>query len=112
MSTLRADLEYLTQLGGKLHELAGKVDGPFGEFDTRLAQPGGRLSSVQEASDINDQIIDRMLCPALRERLSEVGDVMISIANEYRDKDDSAAEAVATALKNAAGVWTSEETSA
>ncbi|MCQ4121660.1 hypothetical protein [Rhodococcus tibetensis] len=110
MGTLKADLDELERLGAVLHGLAeeagtlrvGPAAGPF------MSSPGGVMSSVLEACSITGDLIEGSLVPALEERLAETGDVMIYVAQEYRNQDDASADQFVAAYTDATGDWNAE----
>ncbi|MFE5707494.1 hypothetical protein [Rhodococcus koreensis] len=110
MGTLKADLEQLDKLGGTLRALADEAGGlrtgpAAGPFASTL---GGVMSSVIEASGISADLVDAALVPAIKERLGETGDVMIHVAQEYRNQDESSADRFVAAYTNATGEWSGD----
>lgn len=108
MGELAADLDRLEQLGATLANLArdaselrtGPAAGPYSTVS------GGVLTSVLEASSISGELIDSALTAAIVERLSETGEIMVSVAAQYRATDAASASAVAAAYTDATGEWT------
>ncbi len=111
MGTLKVDLDVLEGLGTKLHGLAteagalrtGPAAGPF------ASPPGGIMSSVSEAASISYDLVDASLVAAIKERLGETGDVMVHVAQEYRNQDDSNADKMIAVYNNATGDWSAQE---
>lgn len=108
MGELKADLDRLEQLGATLGSLAreaaalrtGPSAGPYSSV------PGGMPSSVLEASSISGDLIDSALIDAITERLSETGEIMVNVAQQYRATEDATATAVGAAFTDATGDWT------
>jgi nucleoid-associated protein YgaU len=67
--------------------------------------PGAMEPAVLEASEIARDIVDSALVSALEERLSETGEVMVNVANQFRNAEDQALEAAANSYTNATGDW-------
>lgn len=108
--SLNADLDVLARLGGELNDLGSKmVDYLIG--DTAQGPKPDGMSSAIVAVDISHSLVDRSLIPAIQERLSETGDVMVGIAREYRDQDEQNVGALVNAYNTGLGSWTVEEPS-
>jgi hypothetical protein len=107
--TLHVELDRLGGLGPILQGLAGEAGalrtgpaaGPY------LSTPGGMEPAVLEAASIAHELVDTTLVAALRERLSETGEIMVNVANEYRTADEAtvSVHTVATIYTNATGEW-------
>ena len=67
--------------------------------------PGAMQPAVLEASEIARDIVDSALVSALKERLSETGEIMVNVANQFRNADDPELEAAAAAYGKATGDW-------
>jgi nucleoid-associated protein YgaU len=67
--------------------------------------PGAMQPAVLEASEIARDIVDSALVSALKERLSETGEIMVNVANQFRNADDPELEAAAAAYRKATGDW-------
>jgi nucleoid-associated protein YgaU len=67
--------------------------------------PGAMQPAVLEASEIARDIVDSALVSALKERLSETGEIMVNVANQFRNADDPELEAAADAYRKATGDW-------
>lgn len=63
--------------------------------------------AVLEASNIAHDLVDSALVDAVKERLGETGDVMIDVANEYREADQRTISegTVMTIYSNATEDW-------
>jgi hypothetical protein len=105
--TLRADLDQLAGLGPVLEGLAGEAAllrtgpsaGPY------LSVPGGMEPAVLEASSIANDLVDTTLVNALKERLSETGEIMVNVANQFRNADEEALEVAMDTYTEATGDW-------
>jgi hypothetical protein len=105
--TLRADLDRLAGLGPTLQGLAGEAAllrtgpsaGPY------LSVPGGMEPAVLEASSIANDLVDTTLVKALKERLSETGEIMVNVANQFRNADEEALEVAMDTYTDATGDW-------
>jgi hypothetical protein len=114
-------MDRLGNLGSVLQGLAGEAaalkTGPSASaFDLPLGtlfQPGLRfpltfadpLGSVVEARDIANNVVDALLVPAVTERLSETGEIMVNVADQFRNADDEALEVAVTTYTDATGDW-------
>lgn len=106
---LKAELDVLRGLGAKLQSLAGEASalqtgpsaGPYG------STPGGIEPAVQEAADIAQDLVDSTLVDGIKERLSETGEIMVNVANEYENADQSTVpeSTVAAIYSNSTGNW-------
>jgi hypothetical protein len=107
--TLRVDLDRLAGLGPVLQSLAteagslrtGPSAGPYASV------PGGMEPAVLEASSIANDLVDTAMVSAVKTRLSETGDLMVDVANQYRNADE-ATTSLATVMAtytNATGTW-------
>ena len=78
---LRVELDRLAGLGPTLHDLAnqaaslrtGPSAGPY------LSVPGGMEPAVLEASSIASDLVDTAMVTAVKNRLSETGDLMVDV---------------------------------
>jgi hypothetical protein len=61
--------------------------------------------SVVEARDIANNVVDALLVPAVTERLSETGEIMVNVADQFRNADDEALEVAVTTYTDATGDW-------
>ena len=104
MGTLKVDLDVLQDLGRRVNALGEEADGFRIGMGTAIRGDG--MPSVRTAIEISHQIVDAALIPAIKERLTETGDVMVNIANEYKDQDERNAELMVSAYRNAIGDWT------
>ncbi|WP_446223952.1 hypothetical protein ACTWPB_01425 [Nocardia sp. IBHARD005] len=64
------------------------------------------LASVAAGEQITTDLVRNTLLPAAKERLGETGDVMVNVATEYKNSDDSRAAAIAATYGAATGEWT------
>lgn len=109
--TLRADLERLHGLGPVLQGLADEAESLRTNFYP-MCTIGGPQPSVTEAMSISSQLVDATLVDALRERLSETGEIMMNVAAQFRQAEDAGADAeVASTLTDATGAWDVPEVS-
>jgi hypothetical protein len=106
---LRVELDRLAGLGptlqGLAHEAAALRTGP--SAGPYLSVQGGMEPAVLEASTIAHDLVDTTLVATVKERLSETGQIMVDVANEYR-KADQATTSIHTVIAtytNAIGTW-------
>ncbi len=110
MGELKADLDRLETLGATLRSLAAEATA----LRTRVAAgavcyaPEFVMPSVLEASSITTDLIDSALTAAIGERLSETGEIMGHVAQQYRATEEASAASVAAAFTDATGDWTSQ----
>ncbi|MFV8310747.1 hypothetical protein [Mycobacteroides chelonae] len=107
--TLKVELDRLRGLGATLKSLSeeaavlrtGPSAGPY------LLTPGGMEPAVLEAASVAHDLVDSTLVAAIKERLSETGEIMVNVANEYQNADESKMpeSTVATIYTNATGNW-------
>ncbi|MHC9297140.1 hypothetical protein ACRCUN_32155 [Mycobacterium sp. LTG2003] len=105
--TLHADMQILGQLGPKLQGLAteasllrtGPSAGPY------LSVPGGMEPAVLEAASIAHDLVDTTLINAVKERLSETGEIMVNVKNQFQNADDEALEVAMRIYTDATGDW-------
>ena len=67
--------------------------------------PGGMEPAVLEACSIANDLVDTTLVAAVKERLSETGEIMVNVANQFRNGDDEALEVAMTTYSDATGDW-------
>ncbi len=106
---LRVELDRLGGLGPTLRDLAneaaslrtGPSAGPY------LSVPGGMEPAVLEASSIAHDLVDTTLVTTVKDRLSETGQIMVDVANQYRnaDEDKTSLNTVMATYTNATGTW-------
>ena len=58
-----------------------------------------------EASSIARDLVDTTLVAAVKERLSETGQIMINVASQFRNGDDEALEVAMNTYTDATGDW-------
>jgi hypothetical protein len=99
------DLENLSKLAKTLHNLANDAANVKGKNppDPNANDP---LLSATAAGQITRDLITGALLPTAKARLNETGDVMTSVAAQFKSQDDKAADALITLYKNATGDWT------
>jgi hypothetical protein len=105
--TLHVEMDHLAGLGPVLVGLAGEAAalrtgpsaGPY------LSVPGGMEPAVLEASSIARDLVDTTLVAAVKERLSETGQIMINVASQFRNGDDEALEVAMNTYTDATGDW-------
>jgi LysM repeat protein len=102
-ATLRVELERLAGLGPTLQGLADEA----GRLNSHLPMcpTGGMEPSVLEASEIARDLVDSTLVSALKERLSETGEIMVNVANQFRNADDEVLEVAMETYTDATGDW-------
>ena len=106
---LRVELDRLAGLGPILRGLAddaanlrtGPSAGPY------LSVPGGMEPAVVEASSIAHDLVDTTLVTAVKNRLSETGQIVVDVANQYRNDDEATTtlNTVMATYTNATGTW-------
>lgn len=101
--TLHVEMDRLAGLGPILQGLAGEAGrlGPSAPF----CPVQGIEPAVFEAVDIAQDLVDTTLLAALKERLSETGEIMVNVANQYRNADDEALEVAMETYTEATGDW-------
>jgi hypothetical protein len=102
--TLHVEMERLAGLGPVLQGLAGEA----AELNSDLPMcpiPGAMEPAVLEASEIARDVVDSALVSALKERLSETGEIMVNVANQFRNADDEALEVAMDIYTDATGDW-------
>lgn len=109
MSGFAADLDELRRLSSILKGLAdeagkNKTDNATSPLYSRGGE-GGIMTSVVEASSLTGDLIDTLLVEAIVERLSETGEIMGHVADEYKNQDDDSAQALAAQYTAATGEW-------
>ena len=104
--TLHVEMDRLSHRGPVLQGLAGEA----GRLNSNLPMcpvPGRMEPAVLEASEIARDVVDSALVSALKERLSETGEIMVNVANQFRNGDDDG-DVLATAMDtytDATGDW-------
>lgn len=110
--TLQADLDHLRSLGRELYDLAGEAKNlsmTSGQGMAALPARPPWEKAFNEASTIARDIVDGALIPGIRERLSETGDVMINVAQQFAAGDNPNEHDVASTYTNATGEWAVDE---
>ena len=105
--TLHVEMDRLAGLGPVLQALAGEAAvlrtgpsaGPY------LSAPRGMEPAVLEAAGIAHDLVDTTLLASVKERLSETGEIMVNVANQFRNGDDEALEVASTIYTEATGDW-------
>ena len=107
--TLRVELDRLAKLGATLQGLADEAGGlrTGSSADLSMFAPGGAEPAVVEAASIAHDLVDSVLVSAVKERLSETGEIMVNVGNEYREADEAKVSegTVATIYSHATGDW-------
>ncbi len=105
VDTFKADLEILGKLGSTLQELARDADAvkPNRDHDASKHSP---LLSATAADLIERELFLETLMPTVKERLTETGDVMASVARQYKDSDGSNADMILDLYRKSTGDWT------
>jgi hypothetical protein len=101
--TLHVEMDRLAGLGAILHGLAGEAQRLGPSAPSLLMQ--GVEPAVSEAVDVAQDVVDSALLTALKERLSETGEIMVNVANQYRNADDEALELATDTYTDATGDW-------
>lgn len=102
--TMHVEMDRLAGLGPVLQGLAEEA----GQLNSDLPMcpiPGAMEPAVLEASEIARDIVDSALVNALKERLSETGEIMVNVANQFRNGDDEALEVAMETYTDATGDW-------
>jgi hypothetical protein len=60
---------------------------------------------VLEASSIAHDLVDTTLVASVKERLSETGEIMVNVANQFRTGDAEALEVATNIYTEATGDW-------
>jgi hypothetical protein len=94
----------MEHLGPVLQGLAEEAGGLSSDLPM-CPIPGAMEPAVLEASEIARDIVDSALVSALKERLSETGEVMVNVANQFRNGDDRALEVAMDTYTDATGDW-------
>lgn len=120
MTIFSVEMDRLAALAQKLHGLADEAGGmntaksSANPLTLAMAAQRGLLSggsdvptSVTEAMSISHDLVDTDLVPAVRERLRETGDLMVDVANQYRNADETKVSLTTamTTYTNATGDW-------
>ena len=100
---LQADLERLAGLGPTLQGLADEASRLNSNLP--MCPSAGMEPAVLEASEIARDLVDSALVAALEERLSETGEIMVNVANQFRNAEDEALEVAMQTYTNATGDW-------
>jgi hypothetical protein len=102
--TLHVEMERLAGLGPILQGLAGEA--ALLNSDLPMCPiPGAMEPAVLEASEIARDVVDSALVSALKERLSETGEIMVNVATQFRNADDEALEVAMDIYNDATGDW-------
>jgi nucleoid-associated protein YgaU len=101
--TLQADLDRLASLGPTLQGLAEEASRLNSNLP--MCPTAGMEPAVLEASEIARDLVDSAMVSALSERLSEAGEIMVNVANQFRDADDEALEVAMQTYTEATGDW-------
>jgi hypothetical protein len=102
--TMHVEMERLAGLGPVLQGLAEET----GQLNSDLPMcpiPGAMEPAVLEASEIARDIVDSALVSALKERLSETGEIMVNVADQFRNADEEALEVAMETYTEATGDW-------
>jgi hypothetical protein len=102
--TLHVEMERLARLAPTLQKLAGEA----GRLNSDLPMcpiPGAMEPAVLEASEIARDVVDSALVSALKERLSETGEIMVNVAKQFGNADDEALEVAVDTYTDATGDW-------
>jgi hypothetical protein len=102
--TLRVEMERLEGLGPVLQGLAEEAGGLNSDLPM-CPVPGAMEPAVLEASEIARDIVDSALVSALKERLSETGEIMVNVANQFRNADEGELDVAMDTYTDATGDW-------
>ncbi|MEV4237992.1 hypothetical protein AB0J47_22760 [Nocardia sp. NPDC049737] len=105
MGTFKADLEQLGKLGTTLHNLAREAEGAKPKRTAEVGSPE-QLQSVGAGLLLESEQLLGVLIPTLKERLSETGDVMANVAQQFKDADESNAGNIMDLYRKSTGDWT------
>ncbi|MBY8858559.1 hypothetical protein K7711_18920 [Nocardia sp. CA2R105] len=98
------DLENLGKLATTVHNLAKDAACVQGEHppDPNADNP---LLSATAAGQITRDLITDALLPTAAARLRETGDVMTSVATQFKSQDERAADTLIAVYRSATGEW-------
>jgi hypothetical protein len=102
--TLHVEMERLASLGPTLEGLAEEA----GKLNSDLPMcpiPGAMEPAVLQASEIARDVVDSALVSTLKERLSETGEIMVNVGDQFRNGDDEALEVAMDTYTDATGDW-------
>jgi hypothetical protein len=102
--TLQADLDQLRSVGGYLQGLGREVTAlKFGP--SMMGTDSAALKTVGAMNNIQYSVLNTTLIPSCSERLSETGDIMINVADQFKNADEGRILDVASTLTKATGTW-------
>ncbi|MHC9292343.1 hypothetical protein ACRCUN_07720 [Mycobacterium sp. LTG2003] len=105
---LQVEMDRLASLAPTLEELAREAADlrscPAG-FGSLAAAIGGGEPAVIVACSIATNLVDSALAAALKERLSETGEIMRNVAAQFRDADYLSPEQAMAFYTSATGDW-------
>jgi hypothetical protein len=102
--TLQADLDQLRSVGGYLQGLGAEVTAlKFGPMMT--GTDSAALKTFGAMTRIQYDVLNTTLIPSCSERLSETGDIMINVADKFKNADESKVLDVASTFTKATGTW-------
>ncbi|WP_040830356.1 hypothetical protein [Nocardia jiangxiensis] len=103
--SFKVDLENLGKLATTVRSLAKDAANVKGKTppDPNATDP---LLSGTAAAQITRDLITNALLPTAKARLDETGDVMTSVAAQFKSQDDKAADSLIALYKSATGDWT------
>jgi hypothetical protein len=102
--TLQADLDQLRSVGGFLQGLGAEVTAlKFGP--SMMSTDSAALKTVGAMNHIQYDVLNTTLIPSCSERLSETGDIMINVADKFKNADESKLLDVASTFSKATGNW-------
>ncbi len=107
MAKFSADLDTLGKLGSTLHDLARQA-GETAPVHQQGPSPKQSLVSPGAADTIEHDLLLGALIPTVQTRLEETGDVMVNVAKQYADKDNSNAAAILDLYRQSLGDWTAK----
>lgn len=102
--SLAVDLEMLGKLATTLHGLAQEAGGIKAK-DAPDPNADDPLSSAKAAGSITQDVVYGALIATAKQRLDETGTVMTDCATEFKNMDDSNADALVTAYTGGTGDW-------
>jgi nucleoid-associated protein YgaU len=98
------EMDRLAHLGPALQGLADEAARLSSDLPM-CPIPGTLEPAVLEASEIARDVVDSALVSALKERLSETGEIMVNVANQFRNADEEALKVAADTYTKATGDW-------
>jgi hypothetical protein len=108
-NNFHVELERLASLSRTLQDLANQAgslrSGPAACPNPSV--PGGMEPAVLEAFSIANDLVDSVLVTTVKDRLSQTGQLMLDVANQYSNADEASSSLnnVMSSYANATGNW-------